>query len=216
MAALCAGFVLSFAPSLASRASAQSEERIREFDVTLNVSVSGDLEVTEVITYDFGSADRHGILRDIPVRFHYDSTYDRLYRLEVLEVSSETAPDQYTREDIGGGVTELRIGDPDRTISGEHTYRIRYRVEGALNGFTDHDELYWNATGNNWGVPIDHATVVVQMPAAIQDSLCFAGPTGANTQCDAASVSASTATFMHSGLRSYEGVTIVARINAVE
>ena len=212
VAALCAGFVLSFAPSLASRASAQSEERIREFDVTLNVSVSGDLEVTEVITYDFGSADRHGILRDIPVRFHYDSTYDRLYRLEVLEVSSETAPDQYTREDIGGGVTELRIGDPDRTISGEHTYRIRYRVEGALNGFTDHDELYWNATGNNWGVPIDHATVVVQMPAAIQDSLCFAGPTGANTQCDAASVSASTATFMHSGLRSYEGVTIVAGI----
>ncbi len=206
--ALCVGLALAVAPS----ASAQTEERIRDFDVKLSVSVSGDLDVLEEITYDFGSQDRHGLLRQIPVRFHYDGTHDRIYRLSVLEVSSETAPDEYTREDIGDGYTELRIGDPDRTITGEHTYRIRYRVEGALNGFTDHDELYWNATGNEWDAPIDHATVVVQMPAAIQDSLCFAGPAGSNAQCDTASVSARTATFMHSGLRANEGVTIVAAI----
>ena len=80
---------------LATSASAQtdgtSEEHIRSFDVTLNVSVNGDLEVREVITYDFGTEERRGILRDIPVRFHYDGTHDRVYDLTVLSVSSALA-----------------------------------------------------------------------------------------------------------------------------
>ena len=197
---------------LVSSAAAQSEERIREFDVTLTVSVSGSVEVREQITYDFGSNDRHGILRDIPVRFYYDGTHDRLYELDVIKISSDTAPDQYVREDPGGGYTRLRIGDPDQTITGEHTYDIQYSVQGALNGFTDHDELYWNATGNEWGVPIDHATVTVHLPAAIQDALCFTGPTGSNAPCDSSMIRARSVTLMPSGLRPYEGVSFVASI----
>lgn len=210
--ALLVGAIALAIGGFLSAASAQSEERIREFEVTLTVSVSGDLEVREQITYDFGSNERHGILRDIPVRFYFDSTHDRLYRLEVIDVSSETAPDEYVREDAGGGYTRLRIGDADRTITGEHTYTIRYRVQGALNGFTDHDELYWNATGNEWEIPIDHATVTVNLPAAIQDALCFAGPMRSNAPCDSSEVRARSVTFMHSGLRPYEGVTFVASI----
>jgi len=193
-------------------ANAQVEERIREFDVTITVSVNGKIDVVERITYDFGTAQRHGIIRNIPVRFHYDDVYDRVYRLEVIDVSSDTAPDQYARESPGGGYAALRIGDPDRTITGIHTYSIRYSVEGALNGFAEHDELYWNATGNEWNVPIDHARVVVNMPAAIRDVLCFAGADGSNAPCDEDDLRARTATFTHSGLRPSEGVTFVASI----
>ena len=35
------------------------------------------------------------------------------------------------------------------------TYAIDYTVEGALTGFPDHDELFWDAIGNQWTVPID-------------------------------------------------------------
>lgn len=195
-----------------STVGAQASERIVEFDVTLTVSTTGVLEVREEITYDFGSDERHGLLRDIPVRFYYDDVHDRVYELSVIEISSETAPDQYAREDPGGGYTRLRIGDPDRTITGEHTYLIRYTVEGALNGFEEQDELYWNATGHEWGVPIDHATVTVQVPAAIQDGLCFAGSSGSTAQCDTDEVRARTATYAHSGLRPYQGVSIVVSI----
>src|SRR5690606_7251137 len=59
---------------------------------------------------------------------------------------------------------------------------------------------------------IDHATVTVNMPAAIQDELCFAGPDGSNAPCDTIDLRARTATFMHSGLRAYEGVTFVVAI----
>lgn len=197
-----------------SSASAQSGERIRSFDVTLIVGADGTLEVTEEITYDFGSNERRGILRDIPVRFHYDDVYDREYRLQVIDISSGTAPDQYQREGLDGGYTRLRIGDPDRMITGAHTYVIRYRVQGALNGFPEHDELYWNATGHEWDVPIDRATVAVHMPVEVRESLCFAGPGGSSGQCDGAVPRGRSVTFTHSSLLPYEGVTVVAAIPA--
>src|SRR5690606_13912499 len=96
------------------------------------------------------------------------------------------------------------------TITGEHEYVIRYRVEGALNGFEGHDELYWNATGNDWSVPIERARVTVTLPVAIQDVLCFAGPPGSTRQCDEAMQRADTATFAHAALVPGEGVTVVA------
>ena len=161
-------------------ASAQAGERIVSFDTTIEIGRDGTFEVTEVIRYDFGATERHGILRDIPVRFDYepDPKYERL--TEISDVSVETspgAPDDLKTESAGR-FTRFRIGDADRTITGAHTYTISYRVRGALNEFEDHDELFWNATGNDWPVPIGEASVTVRAPGSITQVACYAGPTG--------------------------------------
>ena len=46
-------------------------------------------------------------------------------------------------------------------MSGRQDYVITYTVDGALNAFDDHDELYWNAIGAEWEVPIVAAAVDV-------------------------------------------------------
>ncbi|HET6771623.1 MAG TPA: DUF2207 domain-containing protein, partial [Actinomycetota bacterium] len=128
-----------------SPAAGQGTERILNYSVEIAVESTGDIFVTEVIDYDFGSNERHGIFRDIPVRFRYDDRYDRVYPVDVLSVKgSIDTPDQF-EEEREGNLLRIRIGDPDRTITGRHSYAIVYRVEGALNGFPDHNELYWNA-----------------------------------------------------------------------
>src|SRR5438132_4447466 len=136
-------------------------ERIRNYRVVITVQRDGAIAVDETIDYDFGSNQRHGILRDVPVRFHFDDHYDRMLPLTVLSVhGSPGTPDGYKVEHVGA-LLRIRIGDPKRTVTGLHTYTINYRVEGALNGFSDHDELYWNAIGAFWDVPVDQATVKV-------------------------------------------------------
>ena len=53
--------------------------------------------------------------------------------------------------------------------------------------FEDHDEFYWNVTGNDWPVPIDHAAATVQFPMFAAGSLraqAFTGVYG-STQRDA-------------------------------
>ena len=50
---------------------------------------------------------------------------------------------------------------------GEHIYEIVYRTDRQMGFFADHDELYWNVTGNGWEFEIDRATARVILPAGI-------------------------------------------------
>jgi uncharacterized membrane protein YgcG len=208
LAAVVAAAGLAFV-ILAAPARAQTPERILDYAVTLQIEAAGTLLVTERIAYDFGTAERHGILRDVPVRFRYDDRYDRVYPLQVLEVSgSPGTPVQYTLEDVDDTV-RIRVGDPDETIAGQHDYTILYRVEGALNGFADHDELYWNAIGAYWEVPIEQASVTVRAPASIDRVACYVGPAGSDRSCASSGIDGRTASFAATGLGPYEGVTVV-------
>lgn len=162
--ALMAAALLVFGLAGAGEAGASDAgaERIRSYEVQLEVRSDGSLQVAEQIEYDFGGNARHGIERDIDTEQRYDGSRDRQFPVSAVEVSSPTAPDQVEVTE-SGGETRLRIGDPDRTISGRHTYRISYRVAAATTRYDDRDELYWNAVGPGWSVPVDR--VAVRSPA---------------------------------------------------
>jgi len=190
-------------------ARAQLSEQIDGYDVAIELRTDGSLRITEVIDYDFGVTEHHGIFRDVPTRVHYDDTYDRVYPLTVESVSATGgASADYTTE-RDGSLTRIKIGDPEETVSGDHRYTIVYTVEGATNGFTDHDELYWNAIGDEWPVSIDDVTVQVEAPGDITDSLCFQGPERSTLPCDGQKVRGASATFRQQHLDPYSGVTIV-------
>ena len=44
------------------------------------------------------------------------------------------------------------------------TIVIEYTVTNALRFFEDHDELYWNVTGDEWDVPIRSAGATIVLP----------------------------------------------------
>jgi uncharacterized protein (TIGR04222 family) len=198
---------------LSGPAAAQSgQESIRSYEVEIRILDSGDLMITERIDYDFGRALRHGIFRTIPTRYYFDEVYDRVYRLEDVTVQSPTAPADVEVSSEGGDTT-IRVGDPDVEISERHRYRFTYRIEGALNAFADHDELYWNAIGDDWQASIDDVEITVRAPAAIQRVTCFQGYTGATEACGRAVQDGSTARFAPGRtLQPYEGLTIVVAI----
>ena len=175
----------------AAPAGAQSgTEQITGYNTDVTIEPSGTIEVQETIAYDFGVVPHHGIFRTVPVRTSQSgkSGYDRVYPLHVVSVTaSPGTPAQYTVE-TDGDDQRIKIGDPDRTITGPHTYVITYRVRGAMNGFPDHDELVWNAVGVDWDVPIQNVTAVVHAPGAIQRVGCTSGAFGSTFPCSSASV----------------------------
>lgn len=206
---LVVGSALAVALGSARGARAQNQEAISAYRADITIQADGSLRVVESIDYDFGSTEHHGIFRDIPDRLTFDGRYDRVFPIQVLSVEgSPGTPTQYTTE-RSGNLFRIKIGDPDRTITGAHEYRITYRVEGAMNGFPDHDELYWNALGSNWPVPVGSVSVTVRAPTAIQRVTCFAGPFGSSLPCEGATLKGTEAMFSHSGLGPYEGLTVV-------
>ncbi len=187
-------------------------EAIDSYHVDIDVQTSGTIHVREVINYQFGIVPRHGIERQIPVRFRYDGRYDRIDRIDNVVVSA--SPGTPTELKISSGNRKyLRIGDPDKTITGAHQYVIDYDVNGALNAFGEHDELYWNAIGNEWTVPIGHPSVIVTTPVPTNGVTCFAGPQGSSSPCASTGTAGSTRTdFSNPDLVPSVGLTVVVSL----
>src|SRR5438874_10030195 len=72
---------------------------IRNFDATYTINSDGTVKVVEDLRVDFGNLERHGIFRDIPVRYRYDDKHDRLITVDsvtVLENSNRS--EEHTSE----------------------------------------------------------------------------------------------------------------------
>jgi hypothetical protein len=167
------------APLAALRAGA---EAIRSFEAELFVEPGGAFTVDEHIVYDFGAAARHGIFREIPLRGGDGFGESRSIAIDVEGVTDGSHSPQPWRRERDGSRLRIRIGDPDRTVTGVHEYRIRYRVRRALRFRREADELAWNVTGDEWKVPIGRAAARVFLPpgadAAAASARCFSGPHG--------------------------------------
>lgn len=187
-------------------------ERVMRFDALYDVARDSSVTVTETIDYDFAATRHHGIQRDLVVKQRRDDRYDRVYPLDVLSVTaSPGTPAGYKVLDEPRGIKRIRIGDPDREITGRHRYVIRYRLRGVLNGFSAHDELYWNVTGDEWLVPIEATSLRVNTPTPLTRVACFVGPRGSTLACDGAAgrPGESGATFTNTRLAPGSGMTVV-------
>ena len=156
-------------------------ERVARMDVAIEVEPDSALLVAEDITYDFEDARRHGIYRDVPVRYERRGAPDYRIVLDVLEVVDELGRPHPFVTSGRDPYLRIRIGDPDRTVTGRVHYHIRYRARLGMLHFDGHDEVYWNATGDGWEVPIDAASARVSLTdgaGAFLDAACFTGPRG--------------------------------------
>ncbi|HYR92864.1 MAG TPA: DUF2207 domain-containing protein, partial [Methylomirabilota bacterium] len=158
---------------------------IDSFDSLIQIQTDGRVLVTETLAVDFGFLEKHGIFRYLPVNYAWpnDPHKVRVYEVQVLSVTDAQRRAWKYATSSGGSNLWVKIGDADRTVSGKQTYVIAYVVKGALNGFSDHDELYWNATGADWGVPMSRAAATVRTPSSLSQTACFVGVSGSTARC---------------------------------
>ncbi|OGY92677.1 MAG: hypothetical protein A3B31_00445 [Candidatus Komeilibacteria bacterium RIFCSPLOWO2_01_FULL_53_11] len=165
---------------------AVAQERISNFNVHLDIHADGSVRVSEAILYDFGSESRHGIFRDIPISY---KTSFGTFKLRVRDIKVRYEYDlgiPFETSRVGSAI-RIKIGDPDTTVTGAHTYVIRYTVDRALKFSEGRAQLVWNMTGNEWPVPIDRVyggvVLPAPMPVSSLSSACYRGPFGSTEPC---------------------------------
>ena len=144
---------------------AVSDERILKFVSDIDVQQDGSLIVTETITVRAeGQEIKRGIFRDIPLRAKSAGGWEHDVPFELLDVLRDGQHEnKFTRQN-GRGV-RIYIGREDVFLpSGIYTYTITYRMGRQVRFFDGYDEVYWNATGNEWIFPIDEAVARVTLP----------------------------------------------------
>lgn len=186
---------------------------IRSFRAAIEVRVDASLRVAETIEVDF-DRPRHGIYRDIPFRTTDELGKKTVTPIRVVSVTGSSGDAWKYKVERTGGVLRVRIGDPDTFVEGRQVYVIGYTVENGVLFFPDHDELYWNVTGNDWSVPIGSATATAAVAAEARSleirTRAYTGPRGSRESACSVSVARNGATFVSTRpFQAGEGLTIV-------
>jgi hypothetical protein len=174
--ALCLACALLFH---AVPARAQTEA-IVEYHSNVDLNEDASLLVNETIrVIGAGNQIRHGIYRDFPTR--YTDRLGNRYTVgfELIRATRDGQPEQTRVEDRNNG-KRIYLGRSNYMLPpGDHTYTIAYRTNRQLGFFRDHDELFWNVTGNGWIFPIYNASATVHLPVTIRaDQVTLNGYTG--------------------------------------
>ncbi len=205
--AACTTLALSFV--FAVPAQADEGWVITSFHSDITIAPNSRITVTEDIEADFGALAKHGIFRTIPLRYRYDDTHDRYYRLTVNQVTDGSRSLPYT-DSVQNDNEVIKIGDPNRLVSGANRYVLTYTVSGVMNRFADHDELFWNVDGTLWSVPKQKVAATVSFPAGtFQRSACYEGRTGSREGCIATNTDTSAHYSSRRSLGSGEQMSVV-------
>jgi len=143
---------------------------IQLFDSEIKLNYDGSLDIKEEITVNYDGGYHHGIYRDIPLELRGKTgNYSLGFKVHEVLMDGKSVQVKKSRKRYGGGTDlRLRVGDPDRTISGIHVYTIEYSAVLGARYFEEWDELYWNVTGNGWEDRIDSSHCMVHFPSTIQ------------------------------------------------
>lgn len=207
-------FLLFFGLSLYSISDAS--EAILNFHSDIAVHADASMTVRETIRVRSENHNiKHGIYRDFPVRYKDRLGNRYVVGFEVSEVLRNNVQEPYQIKDISNG-KRVYVGDKDTLIPpGEYTYTIVYTTNRQIGFFKDHDELYWNVTGNEWEFPIEHASATIELPEKAAGHLiaseAYTGGLGSRNRDFITSVDPSGKIKFSTtkSLGSHEGLTIV-------
>ncbi|MEW5700892.1 MAG: DUF2207 domain-containing protein [Candidatus Zixiibacteriota bacterium] len=155
---------------------------IEQFSAQVGVHSDGSIVVSETIRLRF-TGSWNGIYRTIPIDYRTPQGFNYNLRLQGIEVTDEAGNPLKRKIGRQRHYQEIKIWVPN-AVNAVRTVVVRYRVPNALRFFEDHDELYWNITGDEWEMPIESATADITLPdgASGLRALAFTGSHGSKSQ----------------------------------
>ena len=130
-------------------------ENIKNYDVFITIQKDGILNISENINYNFDGRQKHGIYRKIPLKFGSE--------VEVFNVLKNGKKENFDIFDEAE-YKIIKIGKQDVLLeNGIYNYQIDYKMKKAITEYGNQYEIYFNGIGQEWGVPIEKANIVIKM-----------------------------------------------------
>lgn len=149
-------------------ATSNSEYTIQSYDIDMVVNEDNTFDITEKITAYFNVA-KHGIYRKIPLKNSVTRT-DGTKSNNMAKITDISVSEDYTTSN-SNGYKVIKIGDANQTLTGKHSYIIKYKYNIGKDPLKDVDELYFNLIGDQWDTSIRNISFQITMPKSFDKSL---------------------------------------------
>ena len=137
-------------------------EKITDYNVTVQINKNGTLTVNEVIDYEFDGAAKHGIYRDIPLRSKKNGVDIHKSYIKMNSIKRNGISEEYSTKLFDEGI-RYRVGSADRFVeNGVNRYEFNYVIYNAVFEKDGIYQVYFNAIGQFWNVPVERASVIIR------------------------------------------------------
>ncbi len=144
-----------------------SEYTIQSYNINMIVNEDNTFDITERITAYF-NVPKHGIFRKIPLK-NSITRLDGTKSNNRAKISNISVNENYTTSNENG-YKVIKIGDSNKTLTGSHTYTIKYNYNIGKDPLKEADELYYNLIGNEWDTNINNVSFTIKMPKSFDKS----------------------------------------------
>jgi uncharacterized membrane protein len=202
--------LLLFLAAGGALAAQQRSYSIERFDARVRVNRDASIDVTETITARFVGS-WNGLYRTIPVDYHTLQGLNWRLGLSLQSARDDAGHDLRTESSRARQYIKYKIWVPG-AADAVRTIVLRYRATNGLRFFDEHDELYWNVTGDEWDVPLGAAAATIELPAGTSGirAIAFNGVYGSRAQDAPATIGGDTVRIvMPHALGYHEGLTAV-------
>lgn len=172
-------FIFLQSPVFAQSSTSNGDFEVSKYDSDISISES-KVTVKETINVNFPDS-RHGIFRYIPEIYQYvgkdgKKSSSRLvvkinevtdergnpYTTKIFEQKSSRLNTDFLLNGLFNNILVIQIGDPDRTIIGEHVYVLNYE----LSNFPAQADPLSFGTPGSWPVDINNFTANVTLESS--------------------------------------------------
>ncbi len=158
LGAISAAVLLAAPPAI----QAQRSLEIPRFDARIAVGRDGSIDVTETIEARF-NGKWNGLYRKVPVKYRTPQGFNWSIRLDLVSATDGQGQALRTETSRESHYVSYKVWVPGAEDA-TRTVVLRYRAHNALRFFEEHDELYWNVTGDEWDVALGMVTARIILP----------------------------------------------------
>ncbi|ANK62236.1 DUF2207 domain-containing protein [Loigolactobacillus backii] len=148
-----------------SQPAAAKSYNITNYSVNINVTKSGDAQVTQRIRYDF-DGDFNGVyykqdIAGIKGLVNPQVAIDQDGHEQRLAENTTGAPNTFSTTQTDDAY-QLKVYHP---ISNQAaTFIYRYQLNGVVTNYADTATLNWKVIGTGWEVPLNNVHITIQLP----------------------------------------------------
>ncbi len=159
--------------------------------VDIHLNSKGYFDVVEKYDINFFSY-RHGIIRDIQLLYDLENADGKIEKRRI-KISKIKVPGHKSKSSSSflqryNEFEEIRIGNPNKTVTGHQHYEIRYRVHNAFLFDEEQVQFYWNIKTGNWVATFHEIHFNIIPPKgtelSLDDFFVYSGRTGSTDRSD--------------------------------
>lgn len=161
--------VILVAAMLPGTALADEGYDIISHDIHITVSEDNVLDVVERLTLNF-KQERHGLFYNLQYsgKQYYDidgEWNESKYKYDIYDFNVYGHKFELSNENMyDGKYLRAKIGDPDKTVTGQQEYIITYKCNVGDDGFDQFDEFYRNIINCYVEDTIESASFIIELP----------------------------------------------------